>query len=112
MRDNYDVTQPEIDRSDKAIMRLALDVLGQGQGNASELYEIMEEHFMLKSKWKYRNFDEPTYTKAEVEQLIEAIAAKVDGLKTHVGNDSIQCCRFGAKVNLDEVLEAIRSTKL
>ena len=57
MSDNYDVTQPEIDRRDKAIMWLSLDVLGQGQGNASELYEIMEEHFMLKSKWAYRNLE-------------------------------------------------------
>ena len=57
MSDDYDVTQPEIDRRDKAIMWLALDVLNQGQGDATELYEIMEEHFMLKSKWAYRNLE-------------------------------------------------------
>ena len=57
MRDHYNITQPDIDRADKAIVWLALDVLGQEDGNAGELYEIMEEHFMLKSKWAYRNLE-------------------------------------------------------
>ena len=105
MSENYDVTQPEIDRRDKAIMWLSLDVLNQGQGDATELYEIMEEHFMLKSKWAYRKFDEPTFTKAEVEQLIEAIAVKVEGLDG-------MTMMTGDFIKKNKVLATIRSTKL
>ena len=62
----YDITQPDIDRADKAILWLAVDVLEQGVGNAAELYGIMELHFRLKSRWA--NYPCPTIQAIE-EQL-------------------------------------------
>ena len=53
----FKVDQSEIDRRDKAILWLASVVLEQGRGSASDLYDTLEEHFMLKSKWAYRNLE-------------------------------------------------------
>ena len=61
---------------------------------------------------------EPTFTKAEVEQLIEAIAVKVEGDKqTFMNNSSKQSNRGADAVQtalniFDGCLDRIRSTKL
>ena len=59
------------------------------------------------------NGAEPTFTKAEVEQLIEAIAVGVEGLDKRIVNVSLPAEYTDNRefISLSEVLEAIRSAK-
>ena len=91
----------------------------QSKSTSGEHYFVCHNHG-LACHWCGQTEDiEPTYTKAEVNQLIEAIASLVymkqgqhlrrDDCERHDLNPDTKC-----KIcdTFDEVLEAIRSTKI
>ena len=56
---------------------------------------------------------EPTYTKADFQQIIEAIAVRVEGLYGfYFQSDGLARFESSPLLLRDEVLEAIRSTKI